>query len=254
MQNNHFKIIVPFYNVEEWIRITLRSVQLQDYENFECILIDDVSTDNSRNIAQELVGNDKRFKIIENKTKKYVLKNVCNAIELSNPDREDVVVILDGDDWFAGGNVLSTLNETYNKEKCWLTYGSYMEYPSRMKGKFAQKIPEEIISRNLFRESPWMTSHLRSWKYGLWEHVDQKRSFIEPDPIDNNNHFSFCWDLAYMFPLLELAGNKVHYIPDVLYVYNRQNPLNVDKIEHQTQLKMEQKIRNMEKYNSLEKI
>ena len=254
MQNNHFKIIIPFYNVAKWLNLTINSVKLQDYKNFQCILADDLSTDDSKRIALKHAKNDKRFKFIENKEKKYVLKNICDMIELSSPSQEDIIVILDGDDWFARKDALSVLNDTYNREKCWLTYGSYVEHPSKIKGKFAQEVPKEIIEKNLFRESPWMTSHLRSWKYGLWKHIDQKKSFREPQAIDDNNHFSFCWDLAYMFPLLELAGHKIHYISEVLYVYNRQNPLNVDKIKHQTQLIMEQKIRNMEKNSPLSEI
>jgi glycosyltransferase involved in cell wall biosynthesis len=252
--DNHFKIIVPFYNVEKWIKMTLRSVQLQDYKNFECFLVDDMSTDESRNIAAKVIGDDKRFRIIDNKVKKYVLKNLCDTIDLANPASEDIIVILDGDDWLVRKEVLSILNETYNREKCWLTYGSYMDYPSKTRGKFAKKVPQEIVDGNLFRSSPWMTSHLRSWKYGLWKHIDQERSFVESHPIDDSSYFAFCWDLAYMFPLLELAGPKAHYISDILYFYNRQNPLCCDKIKHQTQLVMEQKIRNMERYSPLEEI
>ena len=236
MQNNHFKIIIPFYNVEQWIKVTLNSVRLQEYEDYECMLVDDISTDNSKQIAMELIGEDPRFRLVENKVKKYVLNNICDAIDLIKPEKEDIIVILDGDDWFARKDVLSILNDVYNREDCWLTYGSYMEYPSGIKGKFARQVPESVVETNSFRDSPWMTSHLRSWKFGLWANIEQGKTFVEPEPIDDDNHFSFCWDLAYMFPLLELAGPRATYIPDALYVYNRQNPLNVDKIKHQTQL------------------
>ena len=252
--DRHFKIIVPFYNVAQWINLTLRSIKLQDYDNFECIIVDDMSTDDSLAMAKKEISGDKRFKIVENTTKKYVLKNLCDAIELSDPKKEDVIVMLDGDDWFAGKGVLSVLNETYDREDCWMTYGSYIEYPSNVRGKFSQKVPDNIISGNLFRSSPWMTSHLRTWKYGLWSGIDKQKSFVEGEPIDNNNHYAFCWDLAYMFPLLELAGTKAYYISDILYVYNRQNPLCCDKIKHDVQLKMEHKIRNMERYKPLEEI
>ena len=254
MKDNHFKIIVPFYNVEQWIKLTINSVKLQNYGDFECILIDDISTDGSNDIASRLIESDNRFTLVENKEKKYVLRNICDAIELAKPQPEDIIVILDGDDWFARKEALSIINETYKREECWLTYGSYLEYPANIRGKFACKVPEAVISQNRFRESPWMTSHLRSWKYALWQNVDQARSFVEPNVIDASNHFASCWDLAYMFPLLELAGSKIHHIPDILYVYNRQNPLNVDKLNHQIQLTMEQKIRNMEKYDALREI
>ena len=252
--DNHFKIIVPFYNVEQWIKMTTKSIQLQEYKNFECILVDDVSTDKSVSIIEKEIKGDDRFTIVRNKEKKYVLKNISDAISLSNPSKDDIIVILDGDDWFAGANVLTVLNKVYDKNDCWLTYGSYVEYPSSTRGKFSRKVPQQIVDNNLFRDSPWMTSHLRTWKYGLWKKVDQQISFTEPDVLDADNHFANCWDLAYMFPLLELAGPKIHFISDIMYVYNRQNPLNVDKLDHNLQLTMEQKISSMEKYNPLRKL
>ena len=51
--NDHFKIFIPFYNVEDWIIRTVRSVKGQDYKNFECILVDDMSTDNSIQILEK---------------------------------------------------------------------------------------------------------------------------------------------------------------------------------------------------------
>ena len=57
-----------------------------------------------------------------------------------------------------------------------------------------------------------------------------------------------------MFPLIELAGKRSHYIPDILYVYNRANPLNVDKVERQLQLQTETLIRNMTPYEPLKEI
>ena len=252
--DNHFKIIVPFYNIEKWAKIMIRSIRAQDYKNFECILINDISTDNSINIIEKEIDNDSRFKIINNEVKKYVLKNICDSLVFLDPNKEDVIIILDGDDWFAKPSVLSTLNNTYIKEGCWLTYGSYIEYPSRARGKFAKQIPKHIIENNLIRQSPWMTSHLKSWKFALWENVDFQKSFVESNPLVEEDYFHYCWDLAYMFPLLELAGNKSHFIKEILYVYNRDNPLNVDKMDHSIQLQMEQKIRNMEKYSPLKEL
>ena len=51
-------------------------------------------------------------------------------------DDEDVVVCLDGDDWLNGEGVFSRLNEIYEKEDCWLTYGSYMQYPDGRDSSF----------------------------------------------------------------------------------------------------------------------
>ena len=57
-----------------------------------------------------------------------------------------------------------------------------------------------------------------------------------------------------MFPLLELAGCRAHYISDILYVYNRVNPLNEDKVNHDLQLAIEYEVRNKPIYPRLEEI
>lgn len=57
-----FSIIIPLYNKEKFLFETLSSVELQTYKDFEVIIVDDSSTDNSFNIAKTF-KKDKRFKV-----------------------------------------------------------------------------------------------------------------------------------------------------------------------------------------------
>ena len=59
------------------------------------------------------------------------------------------------------------------------------------------------------------------------------------------------YDQAIMLPLLELAGERARYIPEVLHVYNKENPLNIDKNKAQEQYDLAQKIRQKAPYNRL---
>ena len=59
-----FSIIIPVYNVEKYLQRCIDSVLLQDFENYEVLLIDDGSTDNSSFICDEAVKYDDRFKVI----------------------------------------------------------------------------------------------------------------------------------------------------------------------------------------------
>ena len=127
--NNRFIIVVPFYNVQDWIKFNIRSVKKQDYDNFTCVLVDDISTDNTVEIIEKEIVGDDRFVLIKNQKKKFALRNIYEGILAANPQPEDVVVTLDGDDWLSSANILSYLNDFYNREDCWLTYGSYIEYP-----------------------------------------------------------------------------------------------------------------------------
>ena len=58
-------VIVPIYNVENYIRQCLDRILSQSYENFECLLINDGSTDASASICREYVAKDARFRYFE---------------------------------------------------------------------------------------------------------------------------------------------------------------------------------------------
>lgn len=247
MQNASFKIVVPFYNTEKYILNCIKSIKKQSYENYQCILIDDMSTDNTLKVIKNYLIDDHRFKIIENQEKKYALRNIYEGILSLKPDDEDVIVTLDGDDWFASGDALNILNKYYLNNDTLMTYGSYKEYPSNLLGSFSRQVPESVVCNKSFRESPWMTSHLRSFKYKLWKNI-KKEDLLDPD----GNFFKVTWDLAMMFPMLEMSGNRSKFIKEILYVYNVDNPLNDHKTNHSLQLYCENLIRRKNKYDLLQ--
>ena len=62
-------IIIPIYNSEKYLRECLESVRNQDHDNFEVILVNDGSTDNSIEICEEYLRKDKRFIVINQENK-----------------------------------------------------------------------------------------------------------------------------------------------------------------------------------------
>ena len=60
------------------------------------------------------------------------------------------------------------------------------------------------------------------------------------------------WDLAVMFPMLQMAGDRSTYVDDILYVYNVDNPLNDHKLDNSYQVRLEHEIRNGDKYGRIE--
>lgn len=67
MENNQktplISLIVPFYNGEMYLKDCIKSIIEQDYQNIELILVDDGSSDNSKNIADRFAKNDKRISV-----------------------------------------------------------------------------------------------------------------------------------------------------------------------------------------------
>ena len=92
-----FSIIVPFYNAENLIERTLKSLLNQSYKKFECILINDCSTDNSEVYIKKLIRNDNRFILFKNSSNLGAGKS--RNVGLKNAKGE-YVLFLDSDDWW----------------------------------------------------------------------------------------------------------------------------------------------------------
>lgn len=60
-------VIVPVYNVEKYLVRCVESILIQSYKNFELILVDDGSFDNSGALCDELAKRDNRIKVIHKK-------------------------------------------------------------------------------------------------------------------------------------------------------------------------------------------
>ncbi len=245
-EENKFNFIVPFYNASSWLKKCITSVKEQKYSNYKCYLIDDMSSDDSTKVVEKCIKQDDRFKLIKNQEKTYALGNIIKTLQTEDISDEDINIILDGDDWMSSFNALSHLNSVYRNTKCLMTYGSYVYYPNGNKGVEPSEYPQDVIENNTFRKDKWRASHLRTFKTKLWKHID-----LEDLKNNDEKYYKTAYDQALMLPLLEMAGSKSHYISDIMHVYNRENPLNVDKVKQQLQYQTAQKIRAEKPYERL---
>lgn len=88
-------IITPVYNAERFIAETIKSVQMQTYDNWEMILVDDVSSDNSEKIIKEFQEKDKRIKYVKLKENSGAAVARNKGIEKS---KGRYIAFLDSDD------------------------------------------------------------------------------------------------------------------------------------------------------------
>lgn len=227
--DKHFIILVASYNNKQWYKRNLDSIFSQKYSNYTVIYTDDLSTDGTGDLVAEYtkknnLGN--RLILIRNSEKKYCLGNYLYAIHRFCPN-DSIVVTVDGDDWLAHDNVLSLLNKIYSEKDVWITHGTPTFYPSgkRETGQYFA-IPEKVLQKNSFRdELGWYISHLRSFYTWLFRKINHQ------DFLDQHGQlFRHTEDLAFMIPMIEMAGKRVCYISDELYIFNNANDLNTYKI------------------------
>jgi len=252
MNNNlnkmNFKIVVPVFNAENWIVKCLYTIKTQTYQNWECVIINDVSTDSTGKIIDSLdfVAKDARFKVVHNSKNVKQLKNMLDGFKLlkANEDPESVLMAIDGDDFLFSEYALEIVKQAYEQTNCVLTYGNHIHYPTGQKSN-CEYFPEEVVSNKLFREYKFITSHLRTFKSKLW-------SMIRDEDLrdDDGNYFTAAGDVSFMMPMIEMSGSRFVFIPNVLYCYNRFNPLSEDVICQTEQHRIETKIRKMTKYET----
>ena len=88
-------IIIPVYNAASYLEETINSIQEQTYSNWEAIFIDDCSSDNSYNLIKKYQKEDKRIKLIKNKTNSGAAVSRNNGIDHAEGD---YLCFLDADD------------------------------------------------------------------------------------------------------------------------------------------------------------
>mgnify|MGYP004448041401 CR=1 FL=1 len=240
----HFTIVIPAYNVEQWAEKNVRSALAQKYDNFDVAYINDCSTDETDAVVSNTIdnlGDPENFHYEKNKINKKALENIYNEIVRSH--RESIIITLDGDDWFPNHDVLARLNEIYTPD-VWITAGSYIDNSNGLVS--SPQINKGFWDGNIRRHA-WTISHLRTFRRELFLKVNKE------DMFDHDGNFYKCtFDQAMMYPMVEMAGPE-HFCPiyDVLYVYNRENPISVDRVHRGEQLRIERDIRAKRPYDRL---
>ena len=139
-------------NAAPWIERSLMSIATQqtDHEFTACI-IDDASTDGADLIIKR-VCEERGWPYFLNEERHGALRNQCFAIDALEPEPDDVIVIVDGDDRLAHDKVIERLWKEYRDPEVLLTYGSYKSEPHSPTCSPALPYPPEVIRDRSFRK------------------------------------------------------------------------------------------------------
>lgn len=138
--------VVPIYNADKHLAITLRSLQNQTFKDFECLLVDDGSTDGSAEICQRFTREDARFKYI-----RKLNGGVSSARNMGLDCVEtDYVQFVDSDDWLEPMQMENCMMVLLENQADMLIFG--MEFDIDRSGKPLKRITKTITSRLLRKE------------------------------------------------------------------------------------------------------
>jgi len=251
MKQNKFKIVIPSYNNEKWIEPNLASVLNQTYTNYDVLYIDDASTDNTYKAVTDIVGGLPNWVVILNKENKGASYNYTEQFDKIDVQDDDIIIHLDGDDWLIDDSVLAQLNDFYNQKDCWMTYGGFVCWDGtediKMPYPQSTPYPKFVHDHKLYRQDMWRASHLRTFRYFLWNSINRQDLVSQID----DKLFWHASDLSWQYPCLEMcAEERIGVVDFYTCVYNqsKSNATRTQEREHQDNAKYESEIRNKKKY------
>lgn len=195
-------IAVPVYNTASFLPAALDSLLAQDYEHWEGLLWDDVSTDGSGEIARDYASRDSRFQVLGNGRRNGNPAALANALAGA---RGEFVGVLDGDDMLMPHTLSTMLRFMQLNPHLGMAYSQHDEISEA--GEFVQ-----LGARALIPYSPqrllldFMTYHFRLIR------SDAYRSVGGYDPrVDESGDYDLCLRLSESCNVAQVAQSLYRY-------------------------------------------
>ena len=213
-----FSIIVPIYKVEKYLNQCVESVLTQSFKDFELVLVDDGSPDDSPRICDDYALKDNRVKVIHKVNGGLVSARKAGA----KIAQGDYCIALDGDDWIAEDSLkyINDVIERYHPDVIRFGFVSSYDDERRIlkpitsfrKGYYSRSdIEREII--------PWVIYGANSIEFphsvcggAVKRHLYVNEQMEVPDKIMIGE------DSVLMHPI-HIKANSIYVMKDCLYYY-----------------------------------
>lgn len=213
-----FSIIVPVYNTEEFVGDCIDSVLNQTYDDFELVLVDDGSTDESGDVCKKYAAEDGRV-LFFHKENSGQIETRCYGISKSHGD---YIVFLDSDD-ILDKNALKVIAQKIDAYNCDMVIYSYERFFDKPKMCKAENAEDTVISDKkelyikIFSDEHYNSLCIKS----------VKREFLRLDGYSALKDVRYGEDLLQTIDIIR-QNPKTVIIEDVLYHY-RTNPNSVTR-------------------------
>ncbi len=208
-------IITPVYNTEKYIKKCLNSIKNQTFSDFEVVLIDDGSTDQSPAILDSYANEDKRFKIIHKKNE-GVTKARMDGVSRA---KGDYIVWVDSDDWIEE-NHLEQLYDAIKKDNADVCVCNFVKENKKGIEKNDEVIDDlsNPISSLIEKETCRGCLVTKISKRSLFENND----LFPPSDIH-------CWEDVVISANLYYHSKKTIHIPIYTYHVNDLNETSITR-------------------------
>lgn len=207
-----FVFISPFRNCAPFLKECAESLLKQKRGDWVAFFRDDCSDDEGAN----LIPSDPRIFVQRNSSRLGGLGSVHEGIVSNNLSNEDIVCVLDGDDYLVGDDVLDVISSIYEEKGCLVSYGQYEN--NNGDSGHCRAYSREDFGR--IRSCGFIASHLKTFRYKVYAEAMRRDPNCDRYRNDDGAFFDMAWDIALMTPLMELVGFEgVAFNPKVVYHY-----------------------------------
>ena len=240
--NGLISVIIPIYNVDQYLDHCIRSVANQTYNNLEIILVDDGSSDRSGTICDEWSEKDSRIRVIHQENRGVsAARNTGMEISCG-----DYIGFIDSDDW-CEETMYEELQKSISENTSDIALCGFCDYPTGM----ARPIKRGVVPHEKCSNIEAIIPILESGGYfvSIWNKLYRRNSIIKDGKIiQMDTELQFGEDETWLYEVL--ANSKsVSFVPKPLYNWRpREGSVTRDSIitdQHMSLLKAKKRILNL---------
>ena len=210
MQEPLISVIIPVYNVENYLGRCFRSVEKQTYKNLEIILVDDGSTDASGKLCDQYAKHDQRVKVIHQKN--GGLSSARNAgLKIA---KGDFITFLDSDDLLGSNDYIEKLYASLENTKSDIAVCAIKELRAKKELDYGQNYQPETmdaetgLKRMLNEQGFNVSAYAKLYHKRLWKKIKFPEDKLHED-------------LGTTYKLF-MKAKQIVYLPEIKYLYIRR--------------------------------
>lgn len=222
---------MPAYNCEQFIGESINSVLNQTYQNWELIVVDDCSTDNTEKIVKEY--KDKRIKLFSNEKNMGVAYSRNKGIKLS---KADYIAFLDSDDIWDTEKLKMQI-ETMNDEINFTFTGSKFVNENGEKSNYILNVPLKIKKKELLKQNVISCSSVVVKKQLVLDNIfpenveEIHEDYVAWLNILNNEKFAYGINLPLLIYRIRNNSKSANKIKSAIMNYNVYRYIGISKSE-----------------------
>ena len=172
-----FSVLIANYNNGKFFKECYDSILAQEYKNWEAVILDDASTDDSVEVIKKIIGNDERFRIFENAENSGVGITKSKLIELATGE---ICGFVDPDDAITSNALASSIKVFEKKKDVVLTYTKFAKCDENLKPVEVPKIAQQVINDSpYFFNCPVNIVHFVSFRKDIYNQTEKMNTVMK---------------------------------------------------------------------------